>query len=269
MMEQLAAQRKRFMQTSTMATEAGPSSKSSGAEPKVKEEAKPGEKRPSGDAGQKEFTCCHCLAAGPASEDRPIGLVTWVQSTSVLAQRHHKTEHLSLPVREDEEGHLKAALEESLGNELKARFHEMVRIFDHGSVLMSLNRSWNGGIHIQSCGHHMHYDCRQSYCETLRQQTLQNRYVFALITKIDSNSKLVSFRISHHHALDTDSGEFICPMCRQAANALLPVAPDPPNFPANVFPSDKFTRMHETAVKIKSILIDKTIHLVSTIEVGV
>ncbi len=87
-------------------------------------------------------------------------------------------------------------------------------LFGLKSTLLSLNNSWRGGIHIQSCGHHMHYDCRQSYCETLKQQG----------------------RIARDQALDTDHGEFICPMCRQMANALLPVPPEPPNLPAAVFP---------------------------------
>ncbi len=50
------------------------------------------------------------------------------------------------------------------------RFTEIVRLFGLKSALLSVNSSWRGGIHIQSCGHHMHYDCRQSYCATLKQQ---------------------------------------------------------------------------------------------------
>ncbi len=32
----------------------------------------------------KEYTCCHCLAHAPADEDRPIGLVALVQVRKVL-----------------------------------------------------------------------------------------------------------------------------------------------------------------------------------------
>lgn len=99
-----------------------------------------------------------------------ISFVFFSQSTSVLAHRHHKSEHLSLPVHDGDEHLLKLAMEESLGAEMRARFKEMIEHFDEQSVMMSVNRSWIAGIHVQSCGHHMHYDCRQSYCETLKQQ---------------------------------------------------------------------------------------------------
>ena len=56
----------------------------------------------------------------------------------------------------------------------------------------------------------MHYDCRTSYLETLRHQ--------------DRNPR-------ETQTLDFERGEFICPMCRQVANALLPVPPDAPEFP--------------------------------------
>jgi hypothetical protein len=158
MMEQLAAQRRRFMQASAMETDMSAedasddsllSSDKSGSGGKMSTDVDDGDGSGSDGSGafvlRKEYTCCHCLAQGPASEDRPIGLVTWIQSTSVLAHRHHKSGHLNLPVREEEEELLKLSLEESLGAELKARFHEMVRTFGQKPVLLSLNRSWNGG----------------------------------------------------------------------------------------------------------------------------
>lgn len=109
---------------------------------------------------EKEYTCCHCLMQSPASEERPIGLVTLIQSSSVLAHRHHKTCHLNLPTSDEEEETLRSAFEDSLGSELQARFEDLHSIFGQKAVLLAMNRSWRGGIHIQSCGHHMHYDCR-------------------------------------------------------------------------------------------------------------
>ena len=47
-------------------------------------------------------------------------------------------------------------------------FQDMNQTYDSTSCLLAVHRGWKGGIHIQSCGHHMHYDCRSSYCETLR-----------------------------------------------------------------------------------------------------
>ena len=41
--------------------------------------------------------------------------------------------------------------------------------FSKPMALMSVTKGVRGGVHIQSCGHHMHYNCRQSYCDTLKQ----------------------------------------------------------------------------------------------------
>ena len=54
--------------------------------------------------------------------------------------------------------------------------------------------------------------------------------------------------------MDTDSGEFICPMCRQMANALLPVPPVAPTLPATVFPKDPAEKVAMVAQGIKVIL---------------
>ena len=57
---------------------------------------------------------------------------------------------------------------------------------------MSMTKGVKSGVHIQSCGHHMHYTCRKSYCDTLKQAN----------------------RLPREQPLDTESGEFICPVCR-------------------------------------------------------
>ena len=36
------------------------------------------------------------------------------------------------------------------------------------SCLMSVNIGWQGGIHVQSCGHYVHLTCLKSYVESLR-----------------------------------------------------------------------------------------------------
>ena len=94
---------------------------------------------------------------------------------------------------------------DSLGLQYDELFTDMKQTFDERSCLLAVHRGWKGGIHVQSCGHHMHYDCHTSYCETQRNQNLDTR--------------------------DPQRLDFICPMCRQVANALLPVLPYPPEFP--------------------------------------
>jgi len=252
MMEQLAAQRRRFMESNSMsAPTASPAASASAnvadmderpSSPSAGKTDSPSAMDESSAPEVKEYTCCHCLSTGPASEDRPIGLVALIQSSSVLAHRHHRDHRasdLSLPVSTEDEERLKAAFEGSLGAELSERFNEMRQLFGLRSTLLSLNNSWHGGIHIQSCGHHMHYDCRQSYCETLKQQA----------------------RLAREQALDTDNGEFTCPMCRQMANALLPVPPEPPNVPATVFPTDPGERLELMGRQIAKILEEPTVHL--------
>ena len=114
-----------------------------------------------------EYTCCHCLLQTVATESRPIGLVTLIQSSSVLAHKHESSSHLVLPITEEDE---KEKLTPSLGFQYDQLFAEMNQTYDSTSCLLAVHRGWKGGIHIQSCGHHMHYDCRSSYCETLRSQ---------------------------------------------------------------------------------------------------
>jgi hypothetical protein len=79
MMEQLAAQRQRFMK-SAMEPDAAENSNSDSisrenSQSFFGEESSSFNEVPSA----KEYTCCHCLSHGPATEDRPIGLVTWIQ----------------------------------------------------------------------------------------------------------------------------------------------------------------------------------------------
>ena len=134
--------------------------------------------------------------------------------------------------------------EDSLGTEYQYRFLELLQEFNPKSVFLSVHHSWRGGIHIQSCGHHMHFDCRQSYCETLKQQ----------------------MRVTRDQALDTDQGEFICPVCRQMANGLLPVPPPPPLVPANAAPSTAVSAIEgrkRIARTIHQLLGEETVHLVS------
>ena len=206
MMEQLAQQRKKFAANIKATEEASKETKTSSE--KSKEEQEPTVEPPK----STEYTCCHCLVQGPATESKPIGLVILFQSSSVLAHKHESTNHLILPTTDEEETNLPPSWSDSLGLQYDELFNEMNKVYDPQSCLMSTHRGWKGGIHIQSCGHHMHYDCRTSYCQTLRNQNLTR------------NTRDMP-------PMDFERDEFICPMCRQVANALLPVPADPPHYP--------------------------------------
>ena len=189
----------------------------------------------------QEYTCCHCLMQEPASEERPMGLVTLIQSTSVLAHKHVSNENLVLPTSSQEERELPHALSKSLGAEYNDMYNELSNAFSQRMALLSTNRGWKRGVHIQSCGHHMHFDCRQSYCETLKQQQ--------------------QVRIPRDQPLDTDNGEFICPVCRQMANSLLPVPPEAQGLPVTLFPHNESDRMNAIAKSIYSMLREESVNL--------
>ena len=97
------------------------------------------------------------------------GSLIFFQSTSVLAHKLESNRERLLPTTDEEA--IMAALDsdQPLGQQFEELFAEMNKHFGTPWGLMSSHRGWKGGLHIQSCGHHMHYDCRQSYCETLKQ----------------------------------------------------------------------------------------------------
>jgi len=186
-----------------------------------------------------EYTCCHCLLQTAATESRPIGLVTLIQSSSVLAHKHESTNHLVLPTTEEEEKEeLPPSWSDSLGLQYDQLFQDMNQTYDSTSCLLAVHRGWKGGIHIQSCGHHMHYDCRSSYCETLR-STLRPG--------------------PRDATLDFENGEFICPMCRQVANALLPVPPDAPPYPLSHSSQSSSSKIRQIALNIHDLLGQETL----------
>lgn len=53
---------------------------------------------------------------------------------------------------------------------------------------------------MQTCGHHLHLDCLLPYIKSLNHQQRQL-------------------------SLAVDSGEYLCPLCRQLANSFLPLSP--------------------------------------------
>ncbi|OVA16505.1 zinc finger protein [Macleaya cordata] len=64
------------------------------------------------------------------------------------------------------------------------------------------------GIHISSCGHAVHQECRNRYLSSLRE-----RYIRRII-------------FEGGHVVDPDQGEFLCPVCRRLANSVLPAFPN-------------------------------------------
>ncbi|XP_031252609.1 E3 ubiquitin-protein ligase PRT6 [Pistacia vera] len=63
------------------------------------------------------------------------------------------------------------------------------------------------GIHLSSCGHAVHQGCLERYLSSLKER-YNRRIIF-----------------EGGHIVDPDQGEFLCPVCRQLANSVLPVLP--------------------------------------------
>ena len=72
-----------------------------------------------------------------------------------------------------------------------------------GCILVPTNLDSGANLHVQSCGHHIHASCFHSYMETLSHRTTMRE----------------------QPRLDASSGLFLCPLCRQMGNALLPILP--------------------------------------------
>ena len=187
MMRDFADRQDRFMKTNMETTPLG-------EEEEVADSSGPNIRR--------EYDCVHCHQTQPSTHDKPMGLVVLLQATSVLGHKHKASADLKLPVREEERAAL--AVDDSLAAEYEARFEELSRHFDTRSHLLAVNTGWQGGVFVQSCGHHVHLACHQSYMQSLRGAGPR------------PNSQ----------TLAVDRGEYVCPMCRQLANSVLPIPPD-------------------------------------------
>ena len=139
---------------------------------------------------------------------------------------------------------------ENVGAENEELQRVLGSAFNKQMALMSMTKGVKSGVHIQSCGHHMHYTCRKSYCDTLKQAN----------------------RLPREQPLDTESGEFICPVCRlvvtfqkrygpkfklafllrQLANSLLPIPPEESGPPVTLFPNNE----HERTIAIGKSIYD-------------
>ncbi|CAN7998531.1 unnamed protein product [Ixodes pacificus] len=148
----------------------------------------------------KEYECIICSQTSSSTEDRPIGMVVLLQATSVLGHAQEAEEEArKLPCTDEER--LLLLEDSSRAAHMKLRFDGLARHFDDHSWSQSVNIGWEGGVHVQSCGHYIHVDCHKSYMLSQKQsQRLQTVAV--------------------------ERGEYWCPLCRQLANSVLPLHPE-------------------------------------------
>ncbi|XP_065665179.1 E3 ubiquitin-protein ligase UBR3 isoform X4 [Hydra vulgaris] len=147
----------------------------------------------SNDSGSQHFNnhdiyeCVICFQSTESTEKRPIGLVVFLQPSTVLAYR----------VSQTSEYNEMCEFRETCGNLVQQRETELLKI--SGSFQLALEIGSDVGVNVQTCGHFVHIDCHQAYF-----QTLQDDNQLINITK----------------------GEFLCPLCRGFSNEVLPILPD-------------------------------------------
>ncbi|XP_052850174.1 E3 ubiquitin-protein ligase Ubr3 isoform X2 [Drosophila gunungcola] len=186
MMQDFANKQKQFMQSAAAAA----SSMDYGPEDDDDEELYEEQPR------EKEYDCIICNCTTPSTESNPIGLVVLVESSGIVGHRRRIAERLPLPLNAEDESRLERTTR--LAVEFTRRTELLSLKFGDESWYLSNNMAYDNGVHVQSCGHHVHLSCLEAYLKTL--YTTQRQPV-------------------------QDRGEFYCPVCRQLSNSVLPLSP--------------------------------------------
>lgn len=156
------------------------------------------------DEPQRDYDCVICNTTAPSTPQDPVGLVVLLQSTSVLGHRRRRgSGPARLPLSEPERERLARQRRATAAAHLQRLHDELGPYFDRESWVLSLSVGWEGGVAAQSCGHHLHLRCLRAYMRSLAAS-------------------------QRPHNLHVERGEFLCPLCRQLANSVLPLAPPPP-----------------------------------------
>lgn len=145
---------------------------------------------------EKEYVCIICNLTSPSTESNPIGLVVLIESSGVVGHRRKCGERFNLPLNDEE---AKAMTTERFATECTNRNRLLTHCFGEESWFLTSNNSFESGIFVQSCGHYVHLMCHEAYLQSLSSQRQQS--------------------------LNVERGEFLCPVCRQLANAVLPLSP--------------------------------------------
>ncbi|XP_058830609.1 E3 ubiquitin-protein ligase Ubr3 [Topomyia yanbarensis] len=147
---------------------------------------------------EKEYDCIICNTTEPSTELKPIGLVVLVESSSIVGHRRKESERCPLPVNDDDKIRLERNVK--MSSEFNKRVDLLQQRFGKTAWYQSHNIGWEGGVHVQSCGHHVHLACQDLYLKSLHTSPRPQN-------------------------LDVERGEFFCPYCGQLANSVLPLSP--------------------------------------------
>lgn len=145
---------------------------------------------------EKEYDCIICSTTSPSTDSNPFGLVVLIESSGVVGHRRRGGEQFLLPLNDDE---MKTLPSDRFADDSANRTQLLTSRFGEESWFLTGNSSFGSGIFVQSCGHYVHLACHEAYFSSLQSQRQQN--------------------------LSVDRGEFLCPICRQLSNAVLPLSP--------------------------------------------
>lgn len=149
----------------------------------------------------KEYECVICGQTAASDEEKPMGMVILLQATSVVGHCDKEPpESRHLPRTDEERLNLKK--ENTMAYYIENRIDQLSRHFDSNSLQKAINIGWEGGVHVQSCGHYLHLSCHKAYMLSLR-----------------------NMQSSRHQSLAVERGEYSCPLCRQLANSVIPLHP--------------------------------------------
>lgn len=183
MMQDFANKQKQFMQAANAANN---------LETGMEDEEELYEEQPR----EKEYDCIICNCTTPSTDTNPIGLIVLVESSGIVGHRRRNIERLSLPLSFETDERLKNSVR--LACEYQRRTDLLSSKYGEESWYLSNNMAYENGVHVQSCGHHVHLSCLDAYLKTLYATQRQ-----------------------HLH----ERGEFYCPVCRQLSNSVLPLSP--------------------------------------------
>lgn len=200
LMQEFANKQKRFMEQAAAAESGGAggggpevaSGGGGGGVPVHEEAVETDEDEPV----EKVYDCIICNQTSASTENDPIGLVVLVESSSVTGHRRRSGERSKLPLCDEDREEAGPML--SMSQEFNRRIELMSEAYGKESWYFGQNLGWEGGVHVQSCGHHVHLTCHDAYRHSL-------------------------FTSQRPQNLMIERGEFLCPFCRQLSNCVLPL----------------------------------------------
>ncbi|XP_052267250.1 E3 ubiquitin-protein ligase UBR3-like [Dreissena polymorpha] len=191
LMEEFASKQKAFMEqametedSSTTGASKSPNSPDGSGHPESME------------SDETLYDCVICNQSTPSTAERTIGLVVFLQASSVLGHRTQTDTRKVLTLVDKTRQRIV-----NCSRVQTERLEKLFRNFEESSCQTSVNIGWDGGVLVQTCGHYLHLDCHTSYVSSLLGQ-------------------------GAHANLLVSKGEYSCPLCVQLSNSVIPIIPE-------------------------------------------